>query len=291
MARKEARIFASVWRDADAADFRAVSRNAQWLYFFLLSQEDLAYDGVLPHRLPRWTDAAPRLTAKTLAADLAELETARFVVVDETAGEVLIRSLMRRDEIFKIPNVLRSAAKHLPSIRSERIRATLADELRRIASEERLTTNASEIVTAMLGHLTNRSASPLPNLRGEREEGKVTTVTTDLPLPPSPLSSSRKPSVAAQVVLDNTDATVDEAHAVAEAVQREHKPRSSLAGFLRAMAERGDLDAYVQRARVSTVLAAARDGPPCPHGQPGGTMPHPTTGEPLCPLCRTNGVP
>ena len=37
---------------------------------------------------------------------------------------------------------------------------------------------------------------------------------------------------------------------------------------------------------MRTLLAAAQRGPACEHGQPGGAFLHPTTGKPLCPLCR-----
>jgi hypothetical protein len=35
---------------------------------------------------------------------------------------------------------------------------------------------------------------------------------------------------------------------------------------------------------------AAREAAPCPHGQPGGDLPRPTTGTPACPMCRQSAA-
>ena len=37
---------------------------------------------------------------------------------------------------------------------------------------------------------------------------------------------------------------------------------------------------------VDTTLRQLRTTSPCELGEPGGAQPHPTTGHPLCPLCR-----
>ena len=51
MARSEARLSVEIWNDPD---FLALSADAQRMYMFLISQSDLAHDGVLALRERRW---------------------------------------------------------------------------------------------------------------------------------------------------------------------------------------------------------------------------------------------
>jgi hypothetical protein len=95
-----------------------------------------------------------------------------------------------------------------------------------------------------------------------------------------------------QVVVEATGATPDEAQEIARAVKASRGPRS-LPGLLRTMAPAGDLGSYLDDIRAARVkaetaayLQAARDGPECAHLKPGGAMPHPASGKPLCVLCR-----
>lgn len=143
MGRSEARIFTSIWKDSD---FTALPHSAQWLYMFLLSQPDLAYCGVLPLRESRWAAKAGDLTIHGIETGLKTLEDsaypspnpdrAPFLIVDRDAGEVLIRSLIRRDGIWKQPNLLKQARDSAEQIESPRIRAALLAELRRLPVEE-----------------------------------------------------------------------------------------------------------------------------------------------------------
>lgn len=298
MARSEARIFTAVWADDE---FRALSRNAQGLYFFLLSQPDLAYDGVLALRERKWSRAAEGLTEENVISDLARLAAARFVVVDEETEEVLVRTLIRSDGIYRQPNLLLAAKKHLPLVESKKIREALAEELVRILREPDILERSAKTIWEMLDELgypspnPSESPSPNPSRRSCGEGGVVTAVTTGGPLSPvalSPLPASApqprvraKSNPAERVILDATDATPDEAVALAAAITRDRRPRNP-AGLLRAMAKDGDLADLLALQRAPQVLAAARDGPPCPHEQPGGASLHPTTNEPLCPLCR-----
>lgn len=104
--------------------------------------------------------------------------------------------------------------------------------------------------------------------------------------------TAARASAAEAIVIEATGATADEARAVIALVEENDKPRS-LGGFLRRLAADGDLTtrldkirAVRQRQDVSAVLTAARQGPPCVHGEAGGASNHPTSGEPICALCR-----
>lgn len=105
-------------------------------------------------------------------------------------------------------------------------------------------------------------------------------------------AKQQSPNGPEQIVIDATGATPEEAAAVANRVANERKPKT-LPGLLRRMATDGDLvqlltehRAAAKRATVAQALEAARRGPECEHRVPGGTAPHPTTREPICPQCR-----
>ena len=131
MPRTEARIFTSIWKDPH---FAGIDQGAQWLYFFLLSQDDLTYSGVMPLRARRWVPKAAGLTVAEIESALKALEASprRFVITDEDTGELLVRSLLRRDGIWKQPNLLKLARESAEQLESPRLRAALLEELRRL---------------------------------------------------------------------------------------------------------------------------------------------------------------
>lgn len=201
MARSEARIYTEIWNDPD---FLAMSEGSRMLFFFLISQSDLAHDGVIALRARRWSRTL-NLTVAQVRERLAELEAARFVVVDEDSEELLIRSFIRRDKVYRQPNVLRAAADHLGLVESPKIRATIAVELRRVRPTEGISKDSVAIIDAMLSAIGeplaegignpspdpsatptpnpsgNPSGIPTPDLPGER--GVVTAVSRDSPFP------------------------------------------------------------------------------------------------------------
>lgn len=147
MPRSEARVFTSIWKDVD---FLALPPGAQRLYLFLLSQEELTYCGTMPLRVPRWVRKSAGLTVADVERDLKALEGCGnpsanpdpaslrqpFVITDEDTGEVLVRSLLRRDNAWKQPNLLKQARESADQIESPRIRGALLAELRRLPLDE-----------------------------------------------------------------------------------------------------------------------------------------------------------
>jgi hypothetical protein len=150
MARTEARLLTSIWDDDD---FIARPSESQRMYMFMLSQSDLAHDGVIALRERRWARKAAGLTVGDIEKALHDLDSSEFFVVDEDEEEVLVRSFIRRDKVFRQPNVLMAAAEHLVHVKSRRIRATLAVELNRILAEEDVTGRCRSIIAEMLGTL------------------------------------------------------------------------------------------------------------------------------------------
>jgi hypothetical protein len=107
------------------------------------------------------------------------------------------------------------------------------------------------------------------------------------------LPASPVPAAAIAEIQVHTDATDVEAEAVARAVADSRRNVKSLVGLIRTMGPAGDLKSFLDDVRVlaakahrSRALAAARDGPPCEHGTPGGALLHPDSGEPWCVSCR-----
>lgn len=129
MARDHARLYVHIWTDPDFIELSAV---AKLIYLQLLSQPKLAYSGVLDLAAKRWARSHPDLDVATVRAALSELDAARFLVVDQETEEVLVRSFIRRDELWKQPNMLRGALRVAFEIVSPILRAALARELRRL---------------------------------------------------------------------------------------------------------------------------------------------------------------
>lgn len=173
--RKEARIFVTIWDDPA---FRAHTPSAQRMYMYLLSQADLSYCGVIPLRERRWARDAHGLTVKDVLTDLEALSepfpepfreglpegcSRPLLVVDDDTGEVLIRSLIRNDRIWKIPNLLKSARESATVIRSARIKAALVEELRRLPLNESPSAQVNAIVKSFIADLRAGLPDPPPN--------------------------------------------------------------------------------------------------------------------------------
>ncbi len=198
MARSEGRILVEIWDDPD---FIALLIEDQRNYLFLFSQRDTAHTGVLPLRERRWSNTAMDATPSGISASLRRLEAAGFVVVDESTEEVLVRSLIRRDKIFRQPNVLRAAQDQMAQIASRKIRSALLTELDRIAAEQQVTGLSATVLSAMREALAKGIGNPsdmptpdpsddptgIPTSDGPGERGVVTAVSSDSPYP-DPLS-------------------------------------------------------------------------------------------------------
>jgi hypothetical protein len=148
VSRTEARIFTSIWADAD---FTALSPPAQRMYLFLISQPDLSFCGVVPLRTTLWAQAADGLTPVTVCEHLVTLETARppFILMDKTTQEVLVRSFIRRDAILRQPKLIKPLVRALRLVQSPKLLDQLALEFERALQEERVNDNIRRIVVRL----------------------------------------------------------------------------------------------------------------------------------------------
>lgn len=133
MARTHGRIMAAIWNDGD---FIAMRGSAQRMFMFLLSQPDLSHAGLLPMRVNRWAKKAEDLTSGLVRAELEYLAERRYVVVDEDTEEVLIRTMVRNDGVYKQPKVMIRLREDARQIESPLLRAAFRAELDRLPLDE-----------------------------------------------------------------------------------------------------------------------------------------------------------
>ncbi|MDX3645839.1 hypothetical protein [Streptomyces sp. MB09-02B] len=133
MARGHGRILTSIWDDAD---FLALDEREQRLYLFLISQPNLNHAGLLDLTLKRWSRKARGLTSAELEKLLQALEDARFIVMDVDTEELLIRSFVRNDGVWKQPKVMGAMVSGALEISSWRLRTALLAEVDRVPLDE-----------------------------------------------------------------------------------------------------------------------------------------------------------
>ncbi|QIJ61449.1 hypothetical protein [Streptomyces sp. JB150] len=133
MARGHGRILTSIWEDSD---FLTLDEREQRLYLFLISQPNLNHAGLLPLTLRRWSRKARELTHIELEKRLQALEDTRFIVMDEDTEELLIRSFVRNDGVWKQPKVMGAMVSGAMEISSRRLRRALLAEVDRIPLDE-----------------------------------------------------------------------------------------------------------------------------------------------------------
>ncbi|MFF1499713.1 hypothetical protein ACFVZR_07515 [Streptomyces sp. NPDC058316] len=129
MARGHGRILTSIWEDTD---FLALNEEEQRLYLFLISQPNLNHAGLLDLTLRRWSRKARGLTVAELEKRIGTLEDARFVVVDDDTEELLIRSFVRNDGVWRMPKVMGAMVSGALEISSKRLQQALLNEMDRI---------------------------------------------------------------------------------------------------------------------------------------------------------------
>ncbi len=197
MARTHGRIQAAIWSDGD---FIAMRGTAQRMFMFLLSQPDLSHAGLLPMRVRRWATKAEDATPKGVRDELDYLAERDFVVVDEDTEEVLIRTMVRNDGVYKQPKVMLRLREDAKQIESPLLRAAFRAELERLPLDELSTMRTGRdgdgpstreavqgVVNALLGDFEadagypSEGVSDTPHVRA----GALHQPPTTVPLPPS----------------------------------------------------------------------------------------------------------
>lgn len=126
MARSHALIKTAVWNAG--SDFRQLTLDAQWAFEMLLSQPQITNCGVLLYRPDKWVRLASDLTYIRLLQAFAELRLRLFIVVDEDTAELLVRTFIKHDRVWRQPNLVKNARTEYATIESDLIREVLAHQ-------------------------------------------------------------------------------------------------------------------------------------------------------------------
>jgi hypothetical protein len=122
---------------------------------------------VIPLRFRKWSGLLG-VPVKEVEALCAALDEAQFTVTDFDTEELLVRSLIRRDEVWKQPNVFKSAATSATGCESARLKAVLLAEIRRLDLSE---ANGDQVRTrAELLKALEPFGNPSPTPSGPRRE-------------------------------------------------------------------------------------------------------------------------
>src|ERR1044072_5086095 len=158
MARAHGRVLSSILEDED---FIQLTQQQQRLYLFLLHQPNLNPPGLLappprsprlppppppppptpppalpPLTLRRWARKAMGLTATELDEHLDALAKAHFIVLDDDTEELLIRSFVRNDGVWRMPKVMGAMVSGALEIESKVLRRALLAEMDRVPLDE-----------------------------------------------------------------------------------------------------------------------------------------------------------
>lgn len=126
VARTYAPLLTSIWSDPD---FTTLSSAAQRVYMLAISQPTISYCGVVTFTARRWARLASDSSPADITAAIGELADARFVVVDEDAEELWVRSFVRHNGVLKSPNIAKRMDLDFVGIFSARIRELFLGEL------------------------------------------------------------------------------------------------------------------------------------------------------------------
>ena len=111
-------------------DYRALSRDAQWLYKELLIDAD--FIGVADYAPRKLAKIAVNTTALEIETAAAELRAALFIVIDDETGELLVRTFVKHDGLYKQPNMCVAMVKAFRRVGSPTIQGVISHELNRI---------------------------------------------------------------------------------------------------------------------------------------------------------------
>ncbi|MEE2040126.1 hypothetical protein Q8791_23185 [Nocardiopsis sp. CT-R113] len=124
-----AKIYTRIWSDKD---FIALPEQLQRGFLMLMSQGNLNAAGIIALQPRRWARFAADSTPESVTAVVNELEARRYVYADWDTEELLVRSYIRVDELWKQPNVIKGSFDDIEATLSDRLKGVLRTELERI---------------------------------------------------------------------------------------------------------------------------------------------------------------
>ncbi len=151
------KLLSRIWADPH---FIALGARSQQVYCLLLSYSTRNAAGVLPLTLKRWAKCTADATIDLLTDALVDLAANDFIVIDWDTEEVLIRTFIRNDEVYRQPNLMKSARKFALQTESITIRWTLHDELKRLP-EHANASDTAEVINKLVEGLTRPKPEPI----------------------------------------------------------------------------------------------------------------------------------
>lgn len=127
------KLFSRIWSDPE---FTALDARAQQLYALLISHSSRNLAGVLPLTLKRWASSTHDATIDNVTDALNQLSANKFLVIDWDTEEVLIRTFIRNDEVYRQPNLMKSARKLARQVQSAALKWALHDEMVRLPNHK-----------------------------------------------------------------------------------------------------------------------------------------------------------
>lgn len=124
MARSYGVLKTSMWEPG--SEFRLLSPTAQWAYMLLLSQPQISNLGLLAFTPEKWIRLANGATPQQVEAAIGELEERRYLIVDRDTGELLVRTFIKHDRVWKMPKLVTNARVLFRTVESEAIRSYLS---------------------------------------------------------------------------------------------------------------------------------------------------------------------
>jgi len=254
------------------------------MYFFLLSQPNLNHAGLLQITLRKWAACASGETPDSVEKSLIALHDRRYIVIDWDTEELLIRTLVRNDGIWKQPKVMLAMVACVEEIESLALRRALLAELERLPLEElkdepgerggpSVRRQVENCIRAVRALVPEPDGDPSPDT-----SGRLSDTHTDTPpetLPGTPGEGYREASTRAH-------ASTRDARSPAPA------PAPSP---IAAPAARGDVAEPVSPAQLTLIPGLAADEPPPKpetEGQRGYRLAHTYTDRVT--LCNYNAV-
>jgi hypothetical protein len=169
MARTESRFSTSAWRPG--SDWLKLPFRHKAVYKMVLAQGEVEYTGVVALTPAKWS-LLFGLPLDELIEIIEELHDERYFVVDWDYEELLIRTFIRNDEVYRQPNLMRRAERTLDSVSSLAIRSEILTELQRIETDHAETTPAGSkgVIGSMIDTLKKDPPIPSPNPETRTEE-------------------------------------------------------------------------------------------------------------------------
>lgn len=162
MGRPYAKLYRDIWADPD---FTGLPMMAQYVYLFLVSQPNLNAAGILPLQPRRWAFIAGHMKAADFENELTILNDRKYVLADYESEELLVRTFIRNDGLWRIPNTLHAVLRDAECVASPVLRLALAEELARLPVDD-LDGKRAMSMKAQLSRVTaTLSATVRPTVR------------------------------------------------------------------------------------------------------------------------------